>query len=181
MRHVLTILFLVAIVALPSRDAEASEWGCEVLLCAASDNPTWHGVSSCHPPMERLIDAMKRPGFSWPTCPEGGAGKPGYDRYAECPAGWAPAVGEQDGNHGQSREMSRCSRTVTDCRGAFGGRYGQESTEVTRDGVTRVYNSRNGCEYKEYVARRLRDQPYYFDIKTLKDGAAERHYFDLNK
>ncbi len=181
MRHFVMITVLLATFALPSRHVEASEWGCEVLLCAASDNPTWHGVASCRPPMERLIDAMKRPGFSWPTCPEGGAGKPGYERYADCPAGWSPAVSDQDGNQGRSSEMSRCSRTVTTCHGGFGKGYGQVSAPVIRDGVTRVYNSRNSCEYTEYVARPLRDQPYYFDIKTLKDGSAERHYFDLNK
>lgn len=52
---------------------------------------------------------------------------------------------------------------------------------MTRDGVTRVYSGRNGCEMTEYVARPLRDQPYYFDISTLQGGSAERHYFDLKK
>jgi hypothetical protein len=30
-------------------DAQASEWDCEILLCASSSNPSWRGVSSCHP------------------------------------------------------------------------------------------------------------------------------------
>ena len=51
-------------------DVEASEWGCEVLLCASSSNPSWRGVPACHPPMNRLISAMKKPGFDWPTCHE---------------------------------------------------------------------------------------------------------------
>lgn len=48
-------------------DVEASEWGCEVLLCASSSNPSWRGVPACRPPMYRLISAMKGWGFSWPT------------------------------------------------------------------------------------------------------------------
>lgn len=29
--------------------AQASDWGCEVLLCASSSNPSWRGVPACHP------------------------------------------------------------------------------------------------------------------------------------
>lgn len=79
-------LFLTAAV-LPA-PAAASEWGCEVLLCASSSNPSWRGVSACHPPMNRLISAMKKPGFDWPTCPEAGTGSPGHERYADCPEGY---------------------------------------------------------------------------------------------
>ena len=71
--HVVLGLFLTA-AALPA-PAAASEWGCEVLLCASSSNPSWRGVPACHPPMNRLISAMKKPGFDWPTCPEAGTGR----------------------------------------------------------------------------------------------------------
>ena len=64
-----TILAAATWLSSPDR-AEASEWGCEVLLCASSSNPSWRGVPACHPPMYRLISAMKGWGFSWPTCPE---------------------------------------------------------------------------------------------------------------
>ena len=83
--HVVLGLVLTA-AALPA-PATASEWGCEVLLCASSSNPSWRGVSACHPPMNRLISAMKKPGFDWPTCPEAGTGSPGHERYADCPEG----------------------------------------------------------------------------------------------
>lgn len=43
--------------------AEDASWGCQVLLCAASQNPSWHGVPYCVPPMTRLIAAMKRAGL----------------------------------------------------------------------------------------------------------------------
>jgi hypothetical protein len=71
-----TILSAAAWFSLIDR-AEASEWGCKVLLCASSSNPSWRGVPACHPPMYRLISAMRRPGFSWPTCPRGRNGQTG--------------------------------------------------------------------------------------------------------
>ncbi|WP_104827093.1 hypothetical protein [Rhizobium sp. NXC24] len=179
MRMVLPLVS-VLMFSLPLSPAEASEWGCEVLLCAASDNPSWHGVESCHPPMERLISAMKRPGFSWPTCPEGGAGKPGFERYADCPAGWVPTEADQDFNHGRSDELSRCMRTVNACKAKAFQRYRDDGrTQITKDGVTRVYSDSSSCEYREYTARPLRDQPYYFDIESSGKETTERHYFDL--
>ncbi|RUM10318.1 hypothetical protein [Rhizobium fabae] len=178
MRQIRAILLALSVFGLPLQAAQGSEWGCEVLLCAASDNPSWHEVESCHPPMERLITAMKRPGFSWPTCPEGGAGKPGYDRYADCPAGWQPVAGDQDYDHGRSGELSRCSRTVRVCNGRTPQSADSDRQENTREGITREFLGRNSCEYREYVARPLRAQPYYFDIKS-EQGGTERHYFDL--
>jgi hypothetical protein len=68
-------------------NVQASEWGFEVLLCAASSNSSWRSVSACHAPMSRLISAMNDWGFKWPTCPEAGTGRPGYERFAACPAG----------------------------------------------------------------------------------------------
>jgi hypothetical protein len=62
------------------RNVHASEWGCEVLLCASSSDPSWRGVQACHPPMYRLISAMNGWGFKWPTCLEAGTGEPGYER-----------------------------------------------------------------------------------------------------
>lgn len=179
MRLVLSLLS-VMMFSLPLSSVEASEWGCEVLLCAASDNPSWHGVEACHPPMERLISAMELPRFSWPTCPEGGAGKPGYERYASCPAGWMPTQGDQDFDHGRPGELSRCTRTVNSCKARTFQRYQHDDrTEVTKDGITRVYSGSSSCEYREYTARPLRDQPYYFDIESSQGGATQRHYFDL--
>lgn len=104
---------LLAAVALPT-PATASEWGCEVLLCASSSNPSWRGVPACHPPMNRLISAMKKPGFDWPICPEGGTREPGYQRYAECPEGYQ--VGSSRDRNGFAREGDLCVRQSTFAR-----------------------------------------------------------------
>lgn len=136
--------------------AYASEWGCEVLLCASSSNPSWRGVPACHPPMHRLISAMREPGFSWPTCPEAGAGKPGYEVYDECPAGWR--VGRSDNDHKGRGEPNLCIQTITMCRGRV----------------------RDECQQTVSMPRPLRNDPYYFDI-TDTDGITTRHWFNLRK
>jgi len=135
-------------------DAKASEWGCEVLLCASSMNPSWHGVPACHPPMERLIAAMSSWGFSWPTCPEAGTGNPGHQKYADCPAGWT--VGYSEIGNGRRREPNLCVK-----QGGYCGR-------------------RDGCSEAVSIARPVREDPYYFDIPA--DGApAIRHWFNLRR
>jgi hypothetical protein len=180
-RYIIALALLVFL-SLLSQNALASEWGCEVLLCSASSDPNWHGVSECHPPMEKLISAMKGPGFSWPTCPEGGAGKPGYEAYADCPTGTSPAGSPNDiGNHGASSEKSRCMRTVTSCKGSsFVHGNGRTGLATTASGVTRVYRNQNSCIFDEYTARPRRSEPYYFDIEDSETKTSTRHYFDLN-
>lgn len=177
----LAVIFVAEMVV--PRSAEASEWGCEVLLCAASSNPSWHDVGSCHPPMDRLISAMKQPGFSWPTCPEGGAGEPGHEKYADCPAGWVPTTGDSSDVDHFSRELSRCTRVVNTCRGGHWSTNssGHGQRESTIGGVTRIYSGNGTCAYVEYTGRPKRSQPYYFDIRDESTGEAGRHWFDLQR
>lgn len=183
MKYVLLLILSVAFPSLLSIPVKASEWGCEVLLCAASSSPSWRGVDTCHPPMERLISAMKKPGFSWPTCPEGGAGRPGYEKYAECPTGWAPAAADDVRGQRFSQEQSRCARRVTTCeRGySYSGFSHDSRTETDADGVTRVFSGNNSCLYMEYKRRPLRSDPYYFDIKDEITGLPSRFWFSLQR
>lgn len=137
--------------------AEASEWGCEVLLCASSSDPSWRGVSACHLPMNRLISAMGKWGFSWPTCPEAGAGKPGREVYDECPAGWSAGSGNQDHGVGQG---DLCIQLRNTCPSGIG--------------------DRGSCEQTVTMPRPLREDPYYFDIRH-DDGNVTRHWFNLRR
>lgn len=137
--------------------AEASEWGCEVFLCASSSDPSWRGVPACHPPMHRLISAMGKWGFSWPTCPEAGTDRPGYEAYEDCPAGWT--VGSSNQDHGGD-QGDLCVQVRNTCPSGFGR------------GV--------GCEQIVTMSRPLRENPYYFDIMH-DDGNFTRHWFNLRK
>ena len=132
--------------------AKASEWGCEVLLCASSADPSWHGIPACRPPMDRLIAAMTNWGFSWPTCPEAGTGKPGYQKYAECPDGWS--IGYSEMGHGSRSEPDRCVKQGGHC------------------------SRRDGCSETQSIARPVRDDPYYFDIPA-DSASPTRHWFNL--
>ncbi|MEP9389917.1 hypothetical protein [Mesorhizobium sp. KR9-304] len=154
------ILAIVAPAAslLPDLDAQASEWGCEVLLCASSSDPSWRGVPACHPPMNRLISAMGSWGFTWPTCPEAGTGKPGYEQHADCPAGWS--VGYSDNEHGARGEPNRCTQVRDTCGSRYGGR-------------------RDDCRQTVSISRPFRDEPYYFDIPS--EDQIKRHWFSLER
>lgn len=153
-----TACFLSAGAWLVSVDqAKASEWGCEVLLCASSSNPSWRGVPACHPPMYRLISAMRGWGFSWPTCPDAGTGRPGYETYDECPAGWSVGSSNQDHGGGQP---DLCVQVRNTCPSGFGGR--------------------DGCQQTVTMFRPLREDPYYFDIRH-DDGNVTRHWFNLRR
>ena len=160
---VLVAVFLTT-AALPT-PASGSEWGCEVLLCASSSNPSWRGVPACHPPMARLISAMKKPGFNWPTCPEGGTGSPGYERYAECPEGYQ-VRSRRDGD-GFPRKGDLCIKTVNICQGNAHGLYNSDR--------------QRRCIQSVSISRPLRSVPYFFDIKNDTSGKTERHWFGLHK
>lgn len=157
-------LGIAAAMSAYSGSATASEWGCEVLLCASSSNPSWRGVPACHPPMNRLISAMRRPGFSWPTCPEAGTGRPGYEEYEDCPDGWAEA--DDPNSYRHDGVKSHCARTVNICGKGRRIAFGREGESCTR---------------AEYMARPQRQEPYFFDIKDHTDGTISRHWFSLTK
>lgn len=176
---VLLFACLASVIPVAREEASASEWGCEVLLCAASSNRSWQSIASCRPPMEKLISAMRKPGFSWPTCPEGGAGKPGFELYADCPLGWIATQGEDIGNRAGRGQLSQCRRTVGGCRR---GRQGGGSAPIDRaHGVRRVYPGDHSCSYTEFMDRPLRADPYYFDIRDDATNATSRHFFNLRK
>lgn len=157
-------LGIAAAVGVYSGSAPASEWGCEVMLCASSSNPAWRGVPACHPPMNRLISAMKRSGFSWPTCPEAGTGRAGYEQFEDCPEGWAEADDPNSDRHGGVK--SHCVRTVISCGQGRAARSGRDGESCTR---------------AEHMARAQRREPYYFDINSDSGNATTRHWFSLRK
>lgn len=156
MKKLLIVAGLLSAAVMTTTPAKASDWGCEVLLCAASQNPSWHSVQQCLPPMHRLISEMRRPGFSWPTCPGAGTGRPGFERHEECPEGWQPAM---DPGADRSNGQNHCSRTVNTCGGQF--------------------SHRDDCQQVEYQPRPVRADPYYFDIQQAEGGTI-RHWFNLN-
>lgn len=159
------VVGMLLTVATPPEPAFAGAWGCEVLLCASSSNPSWRGVPACHPPMDRLISAMKKPGFDWPTCPEAGTGSPGHERYADCPDGYQ--VGSRHDRNSFVGKGDLCVKTVNFCQGNAHGFYTSDRQRSCIQTVSRP--------------RPRRSEPYYFDIKNDTSGQTERHWFGLNR
>ncbi|MBY5337071.1 hypothetical protein HFO99_24685 [Rhizobium leguminosarum] len=177
--------FLIMVAALtgtalgfPTSGAKADDasWGCQVLLCAASQNPSWHGVPYCVPPMTKLIAAMKQPGFSWPICHEAKAGKPGREDYEDCPAGTTVGYSSQ-GDDGWRGEPDQCIKTVDVCRTLI-----DRNANMRQSGMTigRGFgNGRDGCIQEAATPRPRRADPYFFDIPN-DQGVKERFWFNLN-
>ncbi len=157
-------------------NAEDASWGCQVLLCAASQNPSWHGVPYCVPPMTKLIAAMKEPGFSWPICHEANAGKPGHETYEDCPVGTTVGYSSQ-GNNGGGGEPDQCIKTVDICRSA-----GQRVSDADLRGavIRRTFGDRgDSCTEQIATPRPRRTNPYFFDIPD-EQGVKQRFWFNLN-
>jgi hypothetical protein len=162
--RLVTISFCLSILGGWPSVALASDWGCKVLLCAASDNPSWQSVPSCLPPMYKLI-ACKFKTFGacpWPTCPEGGADKPSYEKYAECPAGWTPQSSASTGS-GRS-ELDVCVQRRSDCGSNL------------KQGAGLI-----GLSCIASRPRALRSKPYNFQIRNSQTNQIETHWFSLQK
>ncbi|QWW72503.1 hypothetical protein [Rhizobium sp. WYJ-E13] len=157
-------------------NAEDASWGCQVLLCAASQNPSWHGVPYCVPPMTKLIAAIKEPGFSWPICHEANAGKPGHESYDDCPAGTTVGYSSQ-GENGWRGEPDQCVKTVDVCRSP-----GQRASDAGLKGavIRRNFGDRgDSCIAQIATPRPRRADPYFFDIPD-EQGVKQRFWFNLN-
>lgn len=92
-------LLLGAVLAIAGTAAQASEYGCKVLLCLANpaSNGGPRGVSECVPPINQLYHDLSR-GRPFPTCDlaDGNNGRSYarqvYDPYDPCPQGTQPAT-----------------------------------------------------------------------------------------
>ncbi len=156
-------LALSALVLTPAAPhAQDASFGCQVLLCAASRNPSWKGVPYCLPVMQRLFRQLRR-GGSWPTCPEGRVGRPGYDPFEPCPAPSVPA------------SQGRCDD------GSL--RLGDASDDLcaVRIEPPRVCSSERGdCGVRYALSPRpRRAEPWYVDIGAPE--GATRFWFSLER
>ncbi|WP_137137285.1 hypothetical protein [Rhizobium sp. FKY42] len=171
--------------------AEDASWGCQVLLCAASQSPSWHGVPYCVPPMKKLIAAIAKPGFSWPVCHEAKAGEPGFEPYEECPAGMTAVSSRTDSDRPGfgSENLDQCTKTENQCsnRAAFRTQFG-DARENKQRGVTitplnqnndNQWNPDNGCMVQITQPRPRRSEPYFFDIPN-EQGVSQRAWFNLD-
>ncbi|MCO5067034.1 MAG: hypothetical protein M9924_21950 [Rhizobiaceae bacterium] len=186
-----------AVISLTAHGAKAQDasFGCKILLCVASQNPSWQGVPYCVPPVLKLLAIRKvHPGY-WPSCPEAGTGKPGYAQYEDCPQGWSPYSAPGD-RPGQFREAARCRidasqlpQSVSYNRQRYGGGDGGSiiTATVQIDGkpiqahIDRVFDDGRGYRTNTYldIPRPRRPDPWYFDIRNKDTGKVQRFFFNL--
>ncbi len=140
--------------------AADTDWGCQIILCAASQNPTWRGVPYCISPMQKLIRAMAKPRFKWPTCPAAASGRPGYEHFDDCPAGYEPSRPQIDGGGVAPYALSQCKK-VTGCQ-----------TDL-------LLEESASCTEAKVMERPIRTKPHYLDIPQ-KNGETKRFWFDLD-
>lgn len=144
--------------------ADDASFGCQVLLCAASSNPSWSGVPYCVPVMHRLFDLLAA-GHSWPTCPEGHASAPGYQPLEDCPQGTAPAT-RQETDSGSHNSV---------------GQYGIEYRQDDNGAYCAPPNELNSLHWSgpdRATIRQKRVDPYFVDISTA--NGTSRFWFSLN-
>jgi len=158
-------------------EADDASWGCQVLLCAASQNPSWHGVPYCVPPMTRLIAAMSKPGFSWPICQEARAGKPGREVYDDCPLGTTVGYRQRGGDNGWRGEPDQCIQTVDVC---LSPSQSDARARATGLSINRHFGrDRENCIRQIATPRPRRADPWFFDIPN-DQGVKERFWFNLS-
>ncbi|MGX5806233.1 hypothetical protein ACWGS9_34455 [Bradyrhizobium sp. Arg314] len=174
--------------SVPSQ-ALASEWECQVLLCLSGD---WQGTPSCHPPIDRLIDAMGLPGFSWPTCPQANSSGARYEPYEACPPGWMPYAPATDRPGQGQASMCRIAAGNLGQLASSGMQHGQADGSPTgtiqlggrtvQIEVTYVssgaHNDRTTTYYD--IQRPRRAKPYYIDYDDA-NGLRQRTWFNLSR
>lgn len=154
---------LTALILTPTApQAQDASFGCQVLLCAASRNPSWRGVPYCGPVMQRLFQQLRR-GGSWPTCPEGRVGRPGYDPFEAC---LAPAVPASQGR-GDERSLRLGDASGDLC-----------ALRIEPPRVCSSESSDCGVRY-ELSPRPRRSEPWYVDIETGE--GTTRFWFSLER
>ncbi|MER9712808.1 hypothetical protein NKJ13_21440 [Mesorhizobium sp. M0174] len=184
---------LAGAAALPSQ-SQASEWGCQVLLCLSGD---WQGTPSCHPPIYKLIAAMEAPGFNWPTCPQANSSAAKFEKYEDCPSGWQ-AVGTNSDRPGMEQERNICriasdrlSLPVVVKNSGLGGNRGDGSRQVQIEidgkvvaatiqtaGNDRGHSFGNGPTYYT-IPRPMRGKPWFIEYDEA-NGVRQKSWFNLN-
>lgn len=166
MRSIFLTTCLVSACTFQSMAHSEDEFGCKVLLCAASENPSWHGVPYCVPVMAKLYSMMQTWSFTWPVCTDAGTGAPAFEPYDDCPEGWQANVIDTGASNGAMSGGGRGDGQHV-CQ-----RYTQSFFGCTSDSKGTLVSGSASC--LQTIPRPLRADPYYFDIPDRK-----RVYFNV--
>ncbi|CAN7622758.1 hypothetical protein [Pararhizobium sp. LjRoot238] len=146
--------------------AQASDWGCQVVLCLSNPGgPTQ--FAECRPPIQKLWRELAK-GHSFPTCSGVGfhSSRPGYEPHY-CNAGY-----RLSGDYGsRGREVTCVSTSLQHVSNAFcsNGRNGYRSNAGSV--LSPRWQREGGGRCMGYSTARpnVRSQPHYVDVTI--DGA----------
>ncbi|CAM5287534.1 hypothetical protein ATER59S_00487 [Aquamicrobium terrae] len=162
--------------------AEDASFGCKILLCVASQNPSWQGVPYCVPPVLKLLAIRKvHPGY-WPSCPEAGTHKPGYVQYEDCPAGTSPTtINRESGHSGNMNSTPACAKLRHVACSSLNNRNSRLGNSSNYQMNAQIHRVGDVCSMTEIIPRPQRKDPYYFDIRDNATGRVARYYFNLRR
>jgi hypothetical protein len=155
-------------------NAQASDWGCQVVLCISSpDGPTQ--FAECRPPIQKLWRELAS-GHSFPTCSGVGfhSSRPGYEPYY-CEAGYR--LEGEFGPHG--RKATCVSTALKQVRNVFCVSHGdghQFVTDSVRSPRWQEDDGRLQCKGHSTARPNVRSQPHYVDI-TIDGAATQRVWY----
>jgi hypothetical protein len=134
---------------------------------------------------------MKKPGFSWPTCPQANSSEARYEPYDDCPEGWSPFTPTSDKSRMGQASMCRIAASKIGQPASYGMKIGRDgdgtatfqlggkSVQVRIVSASGAGHSGQVTTYYE-ASRPRRAKPYYIEYDDA-NGARQRSWFNLNK
>lgn len=156
-------------VGLPDKPAQASDWGCEVLLCLSNPgSPTEY--AECVPPITKLYSHLAK-GGSFPTCSGVGfsASKPRYEPY-ECESGFNLV---RVRNEASETVKATCQATAFTELKSHACLHDKDMPSM---GKWEVVDGKRLCGYYEQKAPSIREKPNYVDV-TIDGSGTQRVWY----
>lgn len=155
--------------------AQANEWGCEVILCLSNPGGATQ-FAACRPPIQKLWRELAE-GHSFPTCSGVGfrSSRPGYEPYY-CETGY-----RLESDYRPRGQETTCVSTslqpVSDayCPNVFGDdhKFNKDSVRSPR---WQREDGRRRCMGYSTARPNVRPQPHYVDV-TIDGAATQRVWY----
>jgi len=173
-RTIIATLGLGALYLSSEKNAQAAEWGCQVILCLSNPGgPTQY--AECHPPIRKLWRWLAK-GRSFPTCSGIGfqSSRPRYEPYY-CPYGY-----RLSGGYGpRGRDGTCVSTAMQPVSNSFCQRSRDSTGRSNGSVISPRWRQRDGrYQCMAYTASRplVREKPRYIDV-TIDGGGKQRVWF----
>ncbi|MEI1249848.1 hypothetical protein [Rhizobium aouanii] len=154
--------------------AQANEWGCEVILCLSNPGGATQ-FAACRPPIQKLWRELAK-GHSFPTCSGVGftSSRPGYEPYY-CETGY-----RLESDYGPRQREATCVSTslqpVSDAYCPTVGESRRSSNGSVLSPRWQMLDGRRQCMGHPTARPKVRSQPHYVDV-TIDGSATQRVWY----